>query len=171
MLKRKPKINGKPVVASHKKQPPPLGSDELLYRTVDQLATIANQAQKLVDFYVANANGGASFTDEQAKEIGELIQSIHANTRGMDTLSILSRLIVTIAAAAKQRHMFGATLTAKRATKTLHLKCHYGPAEDDWNDIELSLEVAKQLRDGLDEGINMMPPEEKALMPENPTTH
>lgn len=137
--------------------PRKISDDELLYRSIEQVCAIAHVAKLLSEIH------SVPLTEASAKTSAESIAELHRITRQMDTGAILSRLSVNIAAAAQAKHMLGATLTVSRATMQLTLKMHYGPGPNDWHDMLLAPNVAEQLRDGITQGLVLLPP--KIVMP------
>lgn len=158
-------INGKPVV--NKNNPATkLSDDELLYRAVEQLCVIADMAKALSEIYVKKPGAVSELSDDEVKKLGELIGNIHQGTRGLDTNSILSRMVVNIAAVTKSKNLLGATLTVSKVDRMINLKTHYANGPDDYYILRIAREVAQQLRDGLTQGINMIEPEPQFVMPD-----
>lgn len=157
------KLNGKPSDAANPAKK--LSNDDLLYRTVEQLAQIADSAKLLSEFYIRNSqehgkaendNQPKPFTDEEAFKIGQLIEGIHKGTRGMNTLAILSRLVVTLTAVAQSKTLLAATLTVSKKDKVVHLKGHYGNGAEDFHDLQMNVGTAQQLCDGLAQAVEII---------------
>lgn len=141
--------------------PRALTDDELLYRAVEQLAQVAHVAKTLSEMHQF------PITEASAKTSADAIKMLHDMTRGLHTMPILSRLSVNIAAAMQSKHMLGATLVLSRATKQITLRMHYGPGQNDYCNMLLTLDVARQLTDGLAQGIDALDPKPKIILPDH----
>lgn len=141
--------------------PRALTDDELLYRAVEQLAQVANVAKILSEMHQF------PISEASAKTSADAIQMLYDLTRKMDTISILSRLSVNIAAAMQSKHMLGATLAVSKANKQITMRMHYGPGSNDYCNMLLTAEVAKQLSEGLAQGIDMIEPKQKLILPDH----
>lgn len=141
--------------------PRALTDDELLYRAVEQLAHIANLAKTLSEMHQF------PLTEASAKTSAEALKTLHEMTRGLSILPIMSRLSVNIAAAMQSKHMLGATLAVSKATKQITMRMHYGPGQNDYCNMLLTPEVARQLSEGLAQGIDMLEPKPKIILPDH----
>lgn len=133
--------------------------DELLYRCVEQLCIIANVAKTLSEMHQF------PLSEAGAKTSAEAIETLHTMTRGLNTPPMLSRLTVNIAAAASSKHMIGASLVVSKTIKQITMKMHYGPGAQDYSDMLLSPEVAKQLSEGLMQGLGIIEPKQSLILP------
>lgn len=141
--------------------PRKLSDDELLYRAVEQICVVANIAKTLSEVHQF------PLTERSAKISADAIEELHKMTRQMDTLAILSRLSVNIAAAMQSKHMVGASLSASKANRQISMKMHYGVGANDYCNMLLSTEVAAQLSEGLAQAINIINPPQKIIMPDH----
>lgn len=157
------KINGKPIVAQ-KNPAKDLSDDELLYRAVEQLCVLAGQAKALSEIYMRKAEG--ELDADEVKELGGLIGSLYNGSRGLDTLAILARMSVNMAAISKSKNLLGATLTVSKVSRQVNMKTHYAAGPDDYYTLQISRETAQQLRDGLTQAINIIEPEPQLIMPD-----
>lgn len=138
-----------------------LSDDDLLYRCVEQLCTIANVAK------VFSEMQQVPLTPEGQKKSAEAIADLHEMTRGLNTNPILSRLLVNIAAGSNQKHMIAATLSVSKKDKRITMRMHYGPGNNDYSDMLVSPEVAAQLSEGLMRGLDMITPKQSIILPES----
>lgn len=141
--------------------PRALSDDELLYRAVEQLTKVANVAKTLSEMHQFPLSEAGEKTSADA------IKTLHDMTRGMNTLPILSRLSVNIAAAMQSKHMLGATLSVSKSTKQITMRMHYGPGQNDFCNMLLTPVVARQLSEGLAQGIDMIEPRQKIILPDH----
>lgn len=139
--------------------PKQITDDELLYKAVEQLAAIANVAKTLSEMHQFPLSKAGEKTNEDALKL------LFEMTRSLDTLPILSRLSVNIAAAMQSKHMLGSTLAVSKATKQISMRMHYGPGANDWCDFLLSKDVARQLSEGLMRGIGALDPKPTIILP------
>lgn len=141
--------------------PRALTDDELLYRAVEQLAQVAHVAKTLSEMHQF------PMTEASTKTSADAIKMLHDMTRGLNTMPIMSRLSVNIAAAMQSKQMLGATLAVSKATKQITMRMHYGPGQNDYCNMLLTADVAKQLSEGLAKGIDMIEPKQKLILPDH----
>lgn len=140
-----------------------ISDDELLLQSVEQLGIIANQAILLAELCKKGTDENLCTKDIEDCEL--LAENIIKNTKGFNIVPILSRLVVNIAAANQSKHILGARLSVNKKDKSIHIKGHYGPGVNDYNDLNIDIETAKQLRDGLIKACDMIDPQPKIIMP------